>query len=79
MTPEEEEGESKRRAGLELVGRVGLGFEAEEGRERNCEQNQVGADICPEMQVEFGCGEQVVCKMRLARMEKLGPESGRAR
>lgn len=58
---------SKRRAGLELVGRVGLGVKAEEGSGRNGELNHVGADICSETQVEFGGGEQVIWKMRLTQ------------
>lgn len=48
-TPEERE-ESKRRAGLELVGWARLGVEAGEDRGRNRKQNYVGADICSERQ-----------------------------
>ena len=62
-----------------MVGRAGLGDKAEEGGRRNAEQNQMGADICPEMQVEFRGGEQVTWKMGLTCTEKLGPESRRVR
>lgn len=75
VDPREGGRENKRRAGLELVGRVGLGVEAGESRGKNGEQNNMGADICPEMQVECGGGEQVIWKMRLTHTQKLGPES----
>lgn len=39
----------------------------------------MGADIRPEMQVEFGGGEPVMWKRRHTHTEKPGPESGRAR
>lgn len=71
----EEERQNKKRVGLELVGRVGLGVEAGESRGKNGEQNNVGADICPEMQVECGGREQVIWKMRHTHTQKLGPES----